>query len=530
MPAQEEERKQGAEQPYLYTNSQFPCLVKYGGAPEDLLSDSDLDNYYHVNARNVLRSLTYGAPLFKGPLSWPLLKLAWLYFKTLMLKRDPNLLRIIREEMKFIFTRALEVAPYCDPEAEQRLEIFIDSTLSFFPFMDPEEGETLIVPQKINNKWCSITYLFKKIDLSPKTGWYAKYLEEEDHLYAYGLEPQLAEASPHLLLMGTTYLSGQGSNLSLLGDVTAGLSVGERHDLTELEQWIRQHPRLKISGASQGATMALIVGAKYAAYVLRVISLNPAALLETTLDKLMRIWAAQEIKPECRVFTQAGDPVLIFGEGFLPGTRFTCVSHAEINTDSLFAVHAKNYLGYFAAQYEDVSSSELELGSEKRKFFNFLKGMADNVAGPLLNLNIVYSLFCRKMLRFFSPEDEWLRLFLFCMCFLSCFYLLQLGLIIPANQVLALSSLNSFSPLLYYSFLVLISLGVTSMAPKGIQVAIAFPQLLIGVPIVCTIILTLSASSFAFGGMAVFKRGERKLLTETLFRSSTGFSLKRLGV
>jgi len=412
---QEEKENQRPGKEYLYTSGTFPCLVKYGAEIEEQPSASDLDQYYHVNARNALRNLTYGTPLFKGHfLRRSNLKLAWLYFKTLFLKSNKRLLGIVREEVKFIFEQALVISEHCDPAAEKQLDIFIDTLLSSFPFMDPEDGELVRVPQKINNQWCLIDYQFKKIDLSPKTGWWSRLIEEEDRLYAYGLEPQSDRANPYLLLMGTTYFSGQGSGLSLLGGLTAGQSIGERHDLTDLEPWILQHHDIKISGTSQGGTMGFLVGAKYPDHVLLVISLNPAALNKTTLYKLLPHWQASRPRhPELRGFIQVGDPVFIIGDSFLPGTQLIHVNHSQSAKDSLFSIHAHNYSGHQSAHYKELTVSQLQLYSNKRKFLNQFKWVADRMVGPLLSFNIGCFIIKRKVRRFGSRQARLLQPFLF---------------------------------------------------------------------------------------------------------------------
>lgn len=490
--------------PQQYTNNTLPCLVRKGAMLEDVAQVSLCSpEYYLINARNALRHLTYGTPLFKGSFfRRSNLKLAWLNFKALILKRDKNLLGALRYELKEVFKQAYLISKQCDSETQDRLEIFIDTLLSNFPFMDPEEGEEVEVPQRINNEWRLINYQFKKIDLSPKTGWWSKWLEEEDRIYAYGLEPKEADASPHLLLMGTTYLSGQGSTLSLLGDLTPGKSVGERHDLTELESWVKAHQHIKITGHSQGGTMAMIVAAQYPENTQQASCLNPAALHQATMARLSPYWhSPRQHQPEIKVYTQVNDPVFIFGDGFLSGTRIFRLGHANSIKSSKLAAHAHHYAGHASATVSEWLGYQTEVNSKKRKFFNDFKAIADRIVSPFLKLNFIYSICKRKILRFCSKHAVALRGFLFVASLAVCLSLLATGVLAPLGFALLLPIVKfpsvAFS-IIFIGFLAASAVS-TYLVPKLVSLAAHLTRAAVGLAAACMIGAALVLGSVAAG-------------------------------
>lgn len=507
----EEKRNASPDPGYRYTHNFLPCLVKNGAELEDLPARTSDPEYYAVNARNALRYLTYGKPLFKSRFfKWSNLKLAWLNLKALFIKRDKKLLAALRLEMKQIFMHACEIRKQCDPEIEKRLEIFINTLASNLPFMDPETGEEFCLPQRINGQWRDVKYRIRKIDISPKNTWWSSFIEPEDRIYSYVLETQDPEASPYLLLMGTTYFSGQGSGFSFLGDLTPGKSVGERHELFRLEKWILKQRNIKVSGHSQGASQALLIALLYPDQILEVHGLNPAALHQATIKRLLPWWRSPRSRnPELRVYTQKGDPVFIFGDDFPQGTRFFILDHPQSSKDSLHEAHTRHYSGFEAGNFKEVDKNLIWRSPIKRKFLNELKWVADRLLNPLVSLAMIYFIAKRKFLRFCAAHPSALRTGLFFSGLIICVVLMISGVLAPIGAALALPTLQSLVPILPHIILAACSAAASFLAalvlPKVTSLAVQLTQAAALLAWACatTVLLGLSALG---AGLRALKR------------------------
>lgn len=396
----------------------FPCLVQNGRELEDPATAASDEALYGINARNGLRHLTYGTPLFRGSLLSPAnRRLAWINFRGLMLERDPLMLGALRKELQNILINACQKLR--DGEINEiRCQRFIYTLLSNLPFMDPEHGQTVWIPQKIKNarqetEWKLVEYTIRKIDISPRTGWRAALLSEEDRVYAFGLEPnpQAEGAQPVLLLMGTTYPSGQGFQLSLLADITPDRSVGEIHDRTALKEWIDQHENIVVTGHSQGGSLAQLVAGESVktdspSPIAEVHCLNPTALHKSTHDRLSENWNACDPvnRPEIHVYTQAGDPVFRFGDNFLEGTRVHFIDSWDRRQASALAAHAHHFMAHpFGTLQEDVVYET----SHRNLFANNFKAVSDRILSPLWTLRFAWLGIRKKVSAFYDRyRDE----------------------------------------------------------------------------------------------------------------------------
>lgn len=407
------------------TNDRLPCFVNGGEKLENPALARNKQELYQIAARNFLRHFTYGTDFFYEKfLTITNLKLCWYIFKALIVKKDIELLDVIREELKKIF---LNISLYCEklnPTLQNRLEVFINTLVSNFAFLDPKEGEEVVLPQKIHGAWLKVTYQFKKIDISSKAGWRAKLLEAEDRIYAYGLEPALPEAYPYLLLMGTTYLTGQGAFLSLLSIVTPGLSVGESHDLTELEKWMCCRLKVKVCGHSQGGTMAMLVTIRYSKHTHSAYCLNPAILHKETLLRLKPLGGEK-----INVYVQERDPVFMFGDLLIKGTRVFHVTQPNAKKYSRLSAHALHFSGYPEASITEIKTENIS--SNTRKFFNDFKYLADRIVNPLLNVKFIISILLRKFGRFYRQHKTIFQVLLFCSLVLTNITLMLIGILTP---------------------------------------------------------------------------------------------------
>lgn len=183
-------------------------------------------------ARNLFRYITRGSEI--DATRQDIKKCLALVQKALGKKYDPKLTSTLREEfqtiLKNIATNIASTSITADDE--KQYEILISNLLATYPFLSPHEDprKILSVPQKIDGLgWQTIEYHVEALDLSPQTGLISKLVRDEDRIYAYGLTPvdQTSQAQRQLLLMGTTYPTGQGAKFSNLHKFDPKHSVGE---------------------------------------------------------------------------------------------------------------------------------------------------------------------------------------------------------------------------------------------------------------------------------------------------------------
>ncbi|MBA3660385.1 MAG: hypothetical protein H0W64_01525 [Gammaproteobacteria bacterium] len=377
-----------ADKTYLYTNINFPCLVGRGEAMENLKSAKNDFQYYHIMARNALRHLTYGTSIYETGL------LNWTAFKALFITKNPKLLKALRVEMEQIFWRSYEHLSndVIDPEASARLEIFIKNLLAAYPYMDPEEGEEVYLPKKAENgKWDYVGFKFNRLDISPQAGLISYLMTDEYRLYAYGLAPLKGGYSPYLLLMGTQYPGGQGASLNWLHNFTPMKSIGEGHDLKNVQAWLEKHPDTIVSGHSKGGTLAMIVAALYPKYVKEANCLNPAPLTPHTLARLKKIveLKAKDKPAPVHVYVQMNDPVFLLGKQFSEGSLIYQIGNKDDHY-SLLESHAH----YLAGRKSTIIAAYPENDSKllQRGFISEMKEVANWAIFPPLYIHLVYKL------------------------------------------------------------------------------------------------------------------------------------------
>lgn len=294
----------------------------------DVLNKNNQVIDFDVPARNLLRYIVRGTEINGSKHKEGLAFVQ----HALEEKKHPGLLKALRKELKNILEQIAkrvvkkdDFSEYVSPDQQTHYEILVSNLLAAYPFIDPEDNEFITIPQKMKNgEWKRIEYKLNEIDISPQTGLLSYLIKPEDKIYAYGMVPKEDKKAESLLsLMGTTYTTGQGENLSVLRNFNPNHSVGEAHDMTKLGEWIKKQTKVKVTGHSQGGTLAMIVAAKYPAQVSRADCLNPTALTHATLKRLNPEWnkLSKENKPHIYVYAQQGDPVYPLENGFLSGTR-----------------------------------------------------------------------------------------------------------------------------------------------------------------------------------------------------------------
>ncbi len=347
--------------------------------------------------------------------------------KALGEKRDPKLTCALREEFqKILNTIALQLKNQSSNKEEgaeksltmddeKQYEILISNLLAAYTFLDPHEDATKIlsVPQKIDGQgWCTIEYQINPLDLSPQTGLMSKLLRPEDRIYAYGLTPTKKDspAQSHLLLMGTIYPTGQGSQLSNLHKFDPRHSVGEAYDWVLVEIWIKkQRNKVKVTGHSQGGSSAMFVAASYPRHVSQADCLNPPALCTATINHLNLSWLKipKEQRPQINVYTQAGDPVYPLENGFFEGTRIFRIISGVDRCSTLnpwiprfFQKTLETHLHHFAGR---ESSIILELDAEQegfthwREFYGDIKAAVSWTLYPFLYSELIMGFALRNL-------------------------------------------------------------------------------------------------------------------------------------
>jgi hypothetical protein len=291
--------------------------------------------------------------------------------------------------------------------------------LAVYPFIEPEQTNEIVIPQKIDGKWLAVTYNFKKIDMSPQSGLLASLLEDEDRMYAYALEPvagQNPQANAHLLFMGTTFPTGQGEALADLYNFYPRRTVGEAHNTSNVNKWIAETPqKIIMLGLSKGADNAMIKAAEAATQfpgkVNTAYCFNPTALAEPTLNRLLPAWksCSDEIRPLIQVVVQKGDPVFPLENGFLPQTQISEVSSVESITSNYKKLlpafiqkaseaHIHNFSGRKSIIIRNKTVAEENL-SRGREFRGDIKGALNWLLFPVKYISLCASLKARKLER-----------------------------------------------------------------------------------------------------------------------------------
>lgn len=373
----------------VYIN--FPCLIDENNCP-DLESIKDPELKYEILAKNLFKVLTYGTPT--NQLNDTALKSSFLYDDVVInhfsKKRDPKFSACIRSQLQKLFNTAFEKLQNAEID-EKKYEIFQNQLLSSYPFWDPDTKINIFLPQKINGQWSKIEYKWGKHDISPRSGLLASLLRDENRIYAYTLEPVSSdEAKSHLLLMGTTYPSGQGADLAALENFRPFNSVGEGHNLKLVFEWLdkQKDKSVNITGHSKGATMAMIVAALYANKINYASCLNPAGLSDSTLKHLNTIWLTipKKIRALIEVFVQKGDPVFPLEKGFLEDTKITKVIASDSENPAFnftifgcplpFRTNYQAHIFIGAGHPQGIfldSKLEKENNSYLRQYFNDIK-------------------------------------------------------------------------------------------------------------------------------------------------------------
>ena len=357
----------------------------------------ELDRF--IVARNVLKFFLLGTEIDINDSE--INKGIHLFVKALIFEHNPLLMAALRYEFQQVLDSMAK--HLCTDILEDKpLKGLISHLLAIYPFFAQNDTqENLTIPQKINDKWQSITYNVEALDLSPKTGLISKLIRTQDHIYAYGLIPvdDHSEAPRQLLLMGTTFPTGQGAPFSICRLFDPGYSVGEGYDWTEVQAWLGKNPsKAMVTGMSQGGASAMFIAAQYAEHIMQADCFNPPALCAETLRRLETKWISISNRPIINIYMQKDDPVFPLEHGFLTGSHLHCISVKKTRSSlripiiphmiiKVLEAHSQLYLGRGDAILEE--HTEEENAQFSRMFFADIKTVVNWIISPFLHANLI---------------------------------------------------------------------------------------------------------------------------------------------
>lgn len=402
----------------VITNSHGPLFSFFNG--KDTLENDRLDSQsgdiidLDIVARNIFKYLALGIKLDTSDPK--IIKGLALVAKALVIKANPEFNRAFLRQLQNMLKSLGFQLNDVDEETEAKYEILISNLLAAYPFFaDHKCTNTLSIPQKIKEKWELIEHQVQALDLSPQTGMISRLIRDEDRIYAYGLTPVVPRSdSPRLLLlMGTTYPTGQGSALSTMRVFDVGYSVGEGYHWGTVENWLfaDKQPKVKVIGLSQGGASAMFVAAKYSSYIIQADCHNPPALCSATLNRLHANWlkTPKDSRPIINVYAQKGDPVFPLEHGFLEGSRIFRIDAVKDSRSNLKPIPSfvlkswEAHLHFFVGRKD--SKIEVEIAKEYftpwRVFFGDLKATVNLIVCPFLVADLFLKLVLHHAMTFF---------------------------------------------------------------------------------------------------------------------------------
>jgi hypothetical protein len=433
------------------------------------LSDDDT---HRALARNLFRYLLHISDVCVNPgdtvLNSPLLQTKML--KSILSVRDPKLFTAARHEMQQMLDNIFRRLQHADltPEQEKSYRLFLDLVLSIYPFIDPVAGDPIFYPTKApDGTWVRQEYVIKKLNISPHTGLLSYLLEEEDYIYAYGLEPvnNHIGASSIALIMGTTYPAGQGYRLANLYNFYPHFSVGEGHDFVELDAWLATQDSVIIKGHSKGATISMIQAATHPEKIKRADCFNPAPLTGSTLARLSPAWNALKQKPTINVYLQDGDPIGFVGRGYLKGSniiriipgdgpekkitfagmgyfRIAAIKFVDAcnrffrNMSQFYERHVLYHFGRSGTMVIRGNVDSLNQ-SKGREFVGKMKSVLNYPIFAIYYVNLVVTLCLRRVQRFYDNHRNIFRFIIGAATIITLVTLLGMGILFPPVAALA---------------------------------------------------------------------------------------------
>lgn len=327
-----------------------------------------------ISARNALRILMMGWRVdWSNLLSLPVIS-------AVFLKRD----RALTQGMRLAFQQGFHhifkqlqnagINPEQNPLEFEQVQLYLSNCLALLPFGDINPYESIAIPQWINGSWHMIEYSVHPIELTRTSGFKSLFIQDQDRVFAYGLEPiQNTMAQPHLLFMGTTYPAGQGFWSQIKTDLEGFETAGKqlyRNSHEKIRQWLeRQSQKAHVCGISLGGSLSLLLAIHQGEHISRVDALNPPGLYSSWHRSRFDLWDDLQEKPLVIVQKNKIDPVSLFGEWKEDWTVIDVTPPEDKEGPNSTAAHAMNYAGLKDTQFQIVDT---QLDNEERRTRNFI--------------------------------------------------------------------------------------------------------------------------------------------------------------
>ncbi len=350
------------------------------------IKDVDREKQAPIIARNALRFLMMG---------WTQ---SWTDFinpamiRAAFLKRDHELLRELRfafQQGFFELFEQLKNTNLTEMQKEQ-VHLYLSNCLTLLPYADLTPYESIQIPQYVDSHWELVEYQVKPIELTETTGWQRHFIQEQDRVFAYGLEPLLQrKAESHLIFMGTTYPAGQGFITQINTDSKGFETVGKslyRTGRDRIQEWLSQQENAThVCGVSLGGSLSLLLAIDTGDYKLsRVDALNPAGLHDAWSKSKYDHWDELPNKPKVVIQKQGNDPVSVFGVWKEDWEILHVIPPKDRQGPNAFYDHFLNYAGFSETQFTYVEAKQDNAKRNGRNFWLYSLGRSLIYYGLLL--------------------------------------------------------------------------------------------------------------------------------------------------
>ncbi len=313
--------------------------------------------------------------------------------KAVLLQKDPEMLRAVREEFHAILEACGERLPLPGSKEEVLYETFIGNLISLLPFGYPEKGEAFAIPLKIEGKWQNISYTVdEKIELSPK--WFSSPIA------AYGLTSQ--DGPPILAFLGTTYPAGEGFIATVLSDFTPFLSVGQapyHYGEQEIQKWLANKEGVHLYGISLGGAFTFHVLRNHKEKIAQVDAYNPPGLYPW-------LWKEKYHSLPIHIVYNENDLVATLGN-FPEGDQVRVLRAFVNESQNFFKAHIQAYTGFDETTLlkSDASYENGRIGRKILTVLHFVLGAA-LVFFPILFLYFLYSFFKELIVNLIQKKSD----------------------------------------------------------------------------------------------------------------------------